>query len=65
MGITYRARLQQQTISRRRTQFDTPKDATQEYRTTSGSTGNNQTSKETSVRTDLGKRNEGSMDKAK
>lgn len=65
MGITYRARLQQQTISRRRTQFDTPKDETEEHRTTSGSTSNNQTSKETSARTDLGKRNEGSMDKAK
>ena len=65
MGITYRARLQQQTISRRRTQFDTPKDATEEHRTTSGSTSDNKTSKETSVRADLGKRNEGSMDKAK
>ena len=53
MGTTYRARLQQSIVSRRRTQCDFKKEKANQLRTISGSTSNDKTSKTTFDRSDV------------
>ena len=65
MGSTYRARVQQSIVSRRRTQFSTTENKAEEYRAVGGSTSNDKTSKEESYRQVMARYNEGRMDKTK
>ena len=65
MGFTHRARLQQQLVSRRRTQFSAKTDATKEHRAVGGSTSNDTTSKETFNKLYVARNNERGLDKTK
>ena len=65
MGTAWSRRIQQSIISRRRTQWSTTENKTEEHRTTGGSTGNDKTSKEKSYREVMAGYNERRMEKTK
>ena len=64
MGITYRARLQRQIISRRRTQRHSKRNATEEYRATSRRTCNNTSGEEAFTWTTVGYGDDTRLDEA-
>lgn len=63
MGFTHRSRIQQQIVSRRRTQFTAKETQATKHTTVSGNVSDNKTSKEASTRPWLGTDTTRGMDK--